>query len=381
MRHPNCVPVLCNVSQTCVLWPSAPTSDGPNGADVAGLDAVLSDAARLLQPNVHAAGLLQHLFQNRSGGQPLRERRLRICEAMDKVEHDLTHRAASLQSAKEAAEVRALQLQNSVEREAQRAQEALQRAVAQEHRAQQSEAARAAVLRQLDGLDRALIASSKPQYWHSEGDPPQRHPSEYLSDVVTKCLANTGKRITSVVRLENHLLWQKYQAECAVIRERHKKRNSFPIEADAVLQANLHAANSTNGLVAPSDAVAAGINEVYLFHGTSQQSADGIAENGFDTRYSGVSVATYFGHGTYFASDVRKALGYSSGVLFVARVALGAPIVVTASCSTIKRPPPLQPGDPFEADSVIGQKPLDSMAEFVVFQSAQAYPEYLITVA
>lgn len=67
-------------------------------------------------------------------------------------------------------------------------------------------------------------------------------------------------------------------------------------------------------------------NERMLFHGTKSEGAKGIEDNGFDDRFFNSSGA--WGHGAYFADDVRKSHNYtdnktSTRVIFWVKVLLG----------------------------------------------------------
>mgnify|MGYP001619772940 FL=1 len=229
-----------------------------------------------------------------------------------------------------------------------------------------------------------------PPYWVGMGSPATRHPTQYFASIVEACLSATGssRRVASVKRVENQVLWQKYRLECALIRANNERARTYPADT-ALVKPHLHPANQATGLVVKDTTAFEGINEEYLFHACSMASAESITDSGFDPRRSGEAAGTVFGHGTYFASDVRKSLTYYQGAMLVARVALGTPVVVKANshgASTMRRPPARPCGSSArgvgsDADSVIGEKPSDPASEFIIYSTAQAYPEFLVVLS
>eukprot|EP00960_Hanusia_phi_P065025 765981-Hanusia_phi.AAC.1 len=120
-----------------------------------------------------------------------------------------------------------------------------------------------------------------------------------------------------------------------------------------------------------------GVNEVLLFHGTSQQKCSIITEQGFDER---VSRAGNFGTGIYFAENCTKSLEYSrksSKFLFLARVLLGNPSFLQQANQELRRPP--KSSSTLQHDSVIGTPSRSAeFREFVTYDRTQTYPEFLI---
>ncbi|CAL1535107.1 unnamed protein product, partial [Lymnaea stagnalis] len=129
------------------------------------------------------------------------------------------------------------------------------------------------------------------------------------------------------------------------------------------------------------------VAEIKLFHGTHRSTLEAIARKGFDWRLSGKH-GTVFGCGSYFAKESRYSHGYTdragSGVsvrlgdshfMFVARVLVGRH---TGGSSGLKRPPPLDQNNPFGKcyDSCVDN--IFSPQVYVIFDSNQAYPEYVI---
>ncbi|KAG5845848.1 hypothetical protein ANANG_G00143530 [Anguilla anguilla] len=121
--------------------------------------------------------------------------------------------------------------------------------------------------------------------------------------------------------------------------------------------------------------------ERHLFHGTTEDCAKEISLTNFDPRVSGKNGVAY-GQGTYFARHASYADAYAQASgeencqhMFLAKVLVGRMSVGnTAFC----RPPCLDPQTPgFERyDTCVNW--LYNPSTFVVFDSCQCYPYYLI---
>ncbi|XP_035678886.1 protein mono-ADP-ribosyltransferase PARP11-like [Branchiostoma floridae] len=121
--------------------------------------------------------------------------------------------------------------------------------------------------------------------------------------------------------------------------------------------------------------------ERQLFHGTKPEVVDAICLQNFDWRLSGTSTGALYGQGSYFSTSSEYSNRYAqqtSGrrrTMFVAQVLVGA---YTTGQKTLRRPPPLNPSEPLGRtfDSCVNSRTDPTI--FVVFDSAQCYPEYLI---
>ena len=122
------------------------------------------------------------------------------------------------------------------------------------------------------------------------------------------------------------------------------------------------------------------INEKSLFHGTSPSVVEAICKQNFDWRVHGKN-ATKYGKGSYFAlnswySDTYATRGGSSSkFMFVAKVLVGS---YTIGQSSYRRPPPKDPSNPASDlyDSCVDNT--SSPTIFVLFDTDQFYPEYII---
>jgi len=123
--------------------------------------------------------------------------------------------------------------------------------------------------------------------------------------------------------------------------------------------------------------------ERQLFHGTRDEGVvQAILRQNFDWRISGTANDVVYGRGAYFARDARFSDKYSVAGkqrhncwMFLARVLVGRTAVGKRD---YVRPPPINPAQPHGDlyDSCVNS--LDRSTIFVVFDTDQCYPEYVI---
>ncbi|XP_070560530.1 protein mono-ADP-ribosyltransferase PARP12-like [Ptychodera flava] len=123
------------------------------------------------------------------------------------------------------------------------------------------------------------------------------------------------------------------------------------------------------------------VNVRHLFHGTAEDYVDVICRQNFDWRLCGSRVGTKFGKGSYFAKTARFSDGYIQAddvyqKMFLARVLVGE---FAQGQADFVKPPPKNANDPFGDlyDSCVNN--VDKPSTYVIFESSQAYPEYIIT--
>nr|XP_029486369.1 protein mono-ADP-ribosyltransferase PARP11-like isoform X1 [Oncorhynchus nerka] len=118
------------------------------------------------------------------------------------------------------------------------------------------------------------------------------------------------------------------------------------------------------------------INEKQLFHGTDSKYFDSICRDNFDWRICGKN-GTSYGKGSYFARDAKYSHAYTSqsGLrsMFVCQVLVGD---YTVGNSRYEKPPPKETGGSSFYDSCVDN--IQDPRVFVVFETHQVYPEYLI---
>ncbi|XP_074636867.1 uncharacterized protein LOC141895017 isoform X2 [Acropora palmata] len=171
--------------------------------------------------------------------------------------------------------------------------------------------------------------------------------SEEFKDV-EKLFRKSMKRsveILKIERVQNPFMWEKYQR----------------------MKENMLASKKT-------------INEKRLFHGTSPGAVGSICKQNFDWRLHGKN-ATKYGEGSYFALNSWKSDTYAtrnnklSKFMFVAKVLVGS---YTVGQSSYRRPPRKDPRNPESDlyDSCVDDTSSPSI--FVLFDTDQFYPEYII---
>ena len=129
-----------------------------------------------------------------------------------------------------------------------------------------------------------------------------------------------------------------------------------------------------------ADSLASDI-EKQLYHGTTPNAVDAICEKNFDSRECGKSSGTMYGKGSYFATNASYSHSYakngSDGLqyMFLARVLVGSFIKGEHEYQT---PPKKDPSNPLSDlyDSCVDNERNPEI--FVIFNSDQVYPEYVI---
>ncbi|XP_070784884.1 protein mono-ADP-ribosyltransferase TIPARP-like [Enoplosus armatus] len=162
-------------------------------------------------------------------------------------------------------------------------------------------------------------------------------------------LPETKVDIVGIQQVQNLLHWDKYQRHKAFMQKQHTKSEE-PLER-------------------------------HLFHGTTKEASEEICHNNFDPRLAGVN-GTSCGFGSYFATTASFSTTYSVRAgpdevrhMFLAKVLVGK---VSLGRSNYRRPPPLtsKTSQYRLYDTCVDNA--DKPTMFVVFDSCQCYPYYLI---
>eukprot|EP00434_Breviolum_minutum_P005700 symbB.v1.2.005022.t1/scaffold288.1/size478366/52 len=213
---------------------------------------------------------------------------------------------------------------------------------------------------------RANEAVCPPWYWKSAAVWPEPFHEEvgggYVKEMGTKILQRRLPDWTVVrcERIEDALLWEKYTAKRAQLRERKVRRADIKPETAESIQ---YSANTT---------LDHRVNEVWLLHGTSEDAAKAISKSNFTSSSGGC-----FGSGIYFADDARKSNQYATRteenlkIMLLCRVALGGIMTLPEGQD---RTADRYASDP-NIDSILG---FTDNKEFVVYDPAQVYPEYIM---
>lgn len=193
----------------------------------------------------------------------------------------------------------------------------------------------------------------------------------------------SGYVVESVFRNENSKVWRKYALKKAMMK------SALDNSGDPLVQFTTKTSLDWTGLAQMDEPpVEAGINEWYLWHGTSPAGAEAICKIDFQQRLAGTATGTLYGAGTYFAESCTKADEYAKEAtdgdhegkfcLLLTRV-IGGRVLYNDE---------VEPdADDLTSqvlhgnfDCVIGdrEKCRNTFKEFVVFGSDQAYPEYIV---
>ncbi|VDI13260.1 Hypothetical predicted protein [Mytilus galloprovincialis] len=214
-------------------------------------------------------------------------------------------------------------------------------------------------------------------------------PDQRISDDIVHLFLSTiqldGAEVVSVMRNENLKLYEEYFQECQKLYSRAiatgpcKSLANTPGSRGPSL--TMQYANRQIANLLDSD-----LNEVYLFHGTKKDRVDVLLHNGFDLRLAAMNFKSlWLGAGVYTAEEANLSAQYTerNGVctIFVMRVCLGDVFTTKTHMTDLKRPPCksfckgicTQHKEFF--DSVVGEF---SQREFVVYDDAKCYPEYVI---
>ncbi|XP_061571250.1 protein mono-ADP-ribosyltransferase TIPARP-like [Cololabis saira] len=174
-----------------------------------------------------------------------------------------------------------------------------------------------------------------------------------VQDLFHEGLPETKMDVVNIQQVQNRFHWDKYQRQKAHMQHKHTQR-----------------ANSQKTL------------ERHLFHGTTMEAVESICRHNFDPRLAGVNGNSH-GFGSYFATTACTSHYYTDRPaddenrhMFLAKVLVGK---VSLGRQHYRRPPPIscniQPPVFYDACADSKEKP----SLFVVFDSCQCYPYYLIS--
>ena len=215
----------------------------------------------------------------------------------------------------------------------------------------------------------AMVAMvSVPPYWVNNNTT-ALHPTAFMVQPATDLIKKSrcGKcrvsaTVVSVQRLESAPLWRLYSQRRAFLTELASK----PITSTAK-------GLLLKGAIEPLG----GPNEVWLWHGTSLAAVNAIVAQGIDPRVGNDNGR--YGSGAYFADCVCKSLQYTKECLLLCRVILGKPHDLGRTHRPRIRRADVDPATGVPYDSVMGVGDGDHQ-EYVVYDGAQVYPEYVIQI-
>ena len=246
--------------------------------------------------------------------------------------------------------------------------------------------------------------SRRPSYWRNQSSSLEAGFDDkydesvdchvFLENMFKKCSSAEDPsryKLEKVLRIEDSVMWQRYQAAKGGIRERRGGKCVAPMDIPEVSRGQV----TTKALIrssADSDESASRflenldlqINEHYLWHGTSKGAWKAIAEDGFlfdeSTAHSG-----RYGAGIYFAEDSAKSLEYcqeKDGTTFETKCMLLCRVLCGEFHVTneIADDNAVAVAKALELDALLGNPSDGAAREFVVFDPARVYPEYALII-
>lgn len=184
-------------------------------------------------------------------------------------------------------------------------------------------------------------------------------------------------KVRRVFRNENSDIWREFGCRRAAAVTRYSQEPITAIESKT-------SAAWKEIAQGRADRLAKECNEWYLFHGTNTAAAESICTNDFRVSCAGSNTGTLYGRGLYFAESISKADEYAKPndeghyAMLFCRIIGGNvqyndehepdPEALVASCLAGKY------------DTVLGdrEKLKGTYKEYVIFDSEDVYPEYVI---
>jgi hypothetical protein len=182
--------------------------------------------------------------------------------------------------------------------------------------------------------------------------------------------------VTKVKRIENGPVWKRYwERKQQMLKGKKPKIKLAAATMDRISQCGNF----------PLVQVSKEINELLLFHGTSEDSANSIAKGGFDPTKA--KLIGMYGAGTYCADYSCKSMQYTPAtgagerVFIICRVLMGRAYHSKKTLQNQKEPPEDQKGQRYE--SVFAEEGKSNCGvqehnEYVTYDASQVYPEYLV---
>ncbi|CAE7488322.1 Tnks [Symbiodinium pilosum] len=217
-----------------------------------------------------------------------------------------------------------------------------------------------------------------------------RYTVTLLQELATACFKGTGTiEVTRAKRIENSQVWQKYvQRKRALVKEIQKRpgikfqtaRDLDNTNGEILTFSFLSNRDSTEECVSITN-LEEPLNEHLLWHGTSKEAAEKIAESDFKIPVGkDMKHAARFGNGAYLAEDLEKSLTYAeptndgTRVVLLCRTLCGD-FYYTERHTEINA---AQLRDAQAKHSVLANPERKGPREFIVPTSDQVYPEFIL---
>ena len=243
-----------------------------------------------------------------------------------------------------------------------------------------------------------------PLYWRNVGRNPYRESfrehwlvSPRIRELIQR-LANGSRgcdraapKVVRARRIEDSVLWCRYidwkRSLGASLKAKSELKCTPPNELSGSPESSYALASPIlaefhGGEVISTENMAPGLNEMLLWHGTSQEAAEAIAETGFRVQTSGAH-GRRFGDGVYLADDVSKSLSYctsscteNGNVKYV--------LLCRAVCGHIhyteerSHPEATSEAAKLGKQCVLAHPDRSGPREYIVLKTAHVYPEYIV---
>jgi len=207
----------------------------------------------------------------------------------------------------------------------------------------------------------------------------------FLQKLVTDCCAR-GLEIVSASRIENSTMWAQY-VTCKQ-RLENRAQHCVPVNELDGNPSSGHALTMTNMAAFECYSVISlanidlSINEMLLWHGTSEAAASGITKSGFRIpKGSSGSHGARFGNGAYLAENLDKSLDYAPAKDGVQNI-----LLCRALCGDMYYTENGSMGNAHEAaagsgkDAILANPHKSGPREFILLEECQVYPEFMMTV-
>mmetsp|Transcript_79479 Transcript_79479/g.233613 ORF Transcript_79479/g.233613 Transcript_79479/m.233613 type:complete len:530 (+) Transcript_79479:79-1668(+) len=191
----------------------------------------------------------------------------------------------------------------------------------------------------------------------------------------------SGFKVKAVHRNENCDSWQEYCVRRASLLTRVQEGTEDPIEIKADVKTMVAWKDI---MTDKADRLAPELNEWYLFHGTNPKAAQAICSSDFKLSFAGGNTGTLYGRGLYFAESFTKSDEYAKSnesgtyAMLMCRI-LGGRFKYTDLVSPdVEELVQSVTEGPY--DTILGdrEKCRGTYREFVIFDTEDVYPEYLI---
>jgi len=189
--------------------------------------------------------------------------------------------------------------------------------------------------------------------------------------------------VTKVVRVENSGAWIAYDAARARLKQQCLSLADSAQALPLTPQVMTAAFDEDGQFAEMLGCLDEGVQEQWLFHGTSASAVQGISDSQFCLALAGTHRGTMYGKGIYLAECSSKADEYADADregtcrMLLCRAALGR---ILRNCDKSPKGHELEAQCREGYDSLCGDREaaVGTFREFVIYDSSQVYPAYIV---